>query len=238
MTRAIVKAPGVNVLMASATDRRLLTLEAGRFVDVRNGRSWLRVEVNGMMGLVPAGAVEILTPEDAVGARQWVSSGIEPLLGCPNLVGEKILAHRDFHGALRRLNGYAVQCDIKIDVLHSFRQRDSWVDGLVLPPHKRSNHLVGHAIDMNLIVDGKRLNSRILNRVQWSELPSSAQKWIRLVRGDETLRWGGDFVGPDPVHIDDDLYRRQPSVWLRKLQKISASIVGPFNGRGSLNERS
>jgi len=31
------------------------------------------------------------------------------------------------------------------------------------------------------------------------------------------LRWGGDFNKEDPVHIDDELNRRNPHRWDRKL---------------------
>ena len=223
--RARVKAPGVNVLMGSGPASRALTLMPGHLLDVREGGSWLRVQVNGCVGSVPAAALELLPDGARRGRARASAAGIEPVEDCDYFVGEPVLAHRDFHEALRRLNGYAVESGVKIEVLHSFRRRDGWDEGVELPAHKRSNHLVGHAIDMNLIAEGQRLNSRKLHRAHWSDLPNSAKEWIRLVRADETLRWGGDFVRPDPVHIDDDLYRRQPAVWFEKLRAISSSPV-------------
>ncbi|MCH2185453.1 M15 family metallopeptidase [Myxococcota bacterium] len=237
MTRAIVKAPGVNLLSAAGSEGRVLTLEPGRLVDVREGRPWPRVEVDGLVGFVPAAALEFLSVGRSGGTERLRPAGIEPLEGCDRFVGEVVSAHRDFHEALRRLNGYAAESGVKIDVLHSFRQRDVWVEGVDLPSHKRSNHLVGHAIDMNVMAEGQRFNSRKLLRTRWSDLPHEVKEWIRLVREDDELRWGGDFVRPDPVHIDDDLYRREPSLWFQKLRAIAESPAEPFHVRGSLNER-
>ena len=230
--RARVKAPGVNVLIGSGAERRVLLLKPGHLLDVREGRSWLRVQVDGSVGFVPAAALQFLSDGGAPAKGRASAAGIEPVEGCDHFVGEPVLAHRDFHAALRRLNGYAGESGVGIEILHSFRQRDRWDDGVELPAHKRSNHLVGHAIDMNLIAKGRRLNSRKLLRAGWPDLPDSVKEWIRRVREDETLRWGGDFVRPDPVHIDDDLYRRQPSLWFKKLRAISASPVEPCDVRG------
>ena len=44
--RARVKAPGVNILIGSGAERRVLTLKPGHLLDVREGRSWLRVQVD------------------------------------------------------------------------------------------------------------------------------------------------------------------------------------------------
>ena len=234
MKRGVVKAPGVNLLLPSDPSRRVLTLDPGTSVEVRDGRSWLRVEVDGVAGLIPAGAVEILSlgPEDPIrpaGALESFSNNdpVRPLEEMEHFVGEGVLAHRDFHGALYRLNDYAGLAQVKVEVTHSFRRRDAWVEGLDIPPSKRSNHLVGHAIDMNLLVDGERLNSVRLNRKHWSELPQAAREWIEMIRLDERLRWGGDFVRPDPVHIDDDLCRRDPDLWFRKLRAIGSNFALP-----------
>ena len=229
--RAVVRAPGVNVLIGSGGEGRILTLKPGHLLHVREGRPWLRVQVDGSVGFVPAAALQFLPDGGTPVKGRARAGGVEAVEGCDHFVGEPVLAHRDFHEALRRLNGYAVESSVKIEVLHSFRKRDGWDEGVELPAHKRSNHLVGHAIDMNLIVEGQRLNSRKLLRAHWSDLPNSAKEWIQLVREDETLRWGGDFVRPDPVHIDDDLYRRQPSLWFEKLRAISESSSEPFDVR-------
>jgi hypothetical protein len=203
--------------------RRLRTLEAGDAVDVLDGTRWLRVSVDGVAGLVPAGAVEVVEsgpesepePEPAP-----AGGGIRPFEAGRCFVGEPILAHVDFHPALRRLDTYAARVGARIHVTHSFRPPDAVLEGTVAPPARRSNHLVGHAIDMNVVLPGHWLNSKRLRRERLRELPAEARYLIQQIRDDDELRWGGDFVRPDPVHIDDDLSRRDPEQWLRKLRAV------------------
>ena len=45
-------------------------------------------------------------------------------------------------------------------VTHAFRTKDQNLDGTVVTPASKSNHLVGHAIDMNLKTP--RIASQIL----------------------------------------------------------------------------
>ena len=243
MKRGVVKAPGVNLLLPSDPSRRVLTLDAGTSVEVQDGRSWLRVEVDGVAGLIPAGAVEILTrvSEDPIRPAGSVeifadNDPVRPLEEMEHFVGERVLAHRDFHGALYRLNDYAGLAQVKVEVTHSFRRHDALVEGLEIPASKRSNHLVGHAIDMNLLVDGERFNSVRLNRKHWSGLPQAAREWIEMIRLDEKLRWGGDFVRPDPAHIDDDLCRRDPDLWFRKLRAIGSNVSRPMVSQGERHD--
>ena len=103
MKRGVVKAPGVNLLLPSDPSRRVLTLDAGTSVEVQDGRSWLRVEVDGVAGLIPAGAVEILTrgSEDPIRPAGSVeifadNDPVRPLEEMEHFVGERVLAHRDF----------------------------------------------------------------------------------------------------------------------------------------------
>ncbi len=224
MARGIVKAPGVNLLHSSDTRRRLRTLRAGTRVDVRGGRRWLRVEAEGVAGLVPAAAIEMypsgpLLP-GAPGVRGARKSGLRPLRGCSRFIGEPVVAHVDFHAALRRLDGYADLVGARIYVSHSFRRRDSSERDAVIPLSKRSNHLVGHAIDMNIVLPREWIGSNRLSRGRLGELPLAARQLIEQIRGDAELRWGGDFLRPDPVHVDDDLYRRDPEQWTRKLSEV------------------
>lgn len=235
MVRGIVKAPGVNLLLPSDPSRRIRTLAPGTSVDVLDGRQWLRVEIDGLAGLVPAAAVDLAEssprssePTDHAGDSSAAfapvgapgTSGLARLQGCRQFVGDAALVHTDFHGALRRLDGYAALAEAKIHVTHSFRRRDARLDGAVVPPAKRSNHLVGHAIDMNIVLPGEWLNSRRLQPDRFRELPAAARYLIQQIRNDAELRWGGDFLRTDPVHIDDNLYRRDPDLWMRKLREI------------------
>ena len=41
-------------------------------------------------------------------------------------------------------------CGVTVWVTHAFRKDGQDIGGTIVPPASKSNHLVGHAIDMNL----------------------------------------------------------------------------------------
>ena len=103
-----------------------------------------------------------------------------------------------------------LQYDFKVYITSSYR-KDGFVSGAIVPPAKRSNHLIGHAIDMNLIdrQTGKFCNSVCLGR---SNKPSGVRCFIGKIRSNSSLRWGGDFKKTDPVHIDDGTNIKNPQL--------------------------
>ena len=48
------------------------------------------------------------------------------------------------------MDGQVRKCGVTMHITHAFRKDGQDLDGTVYPPATRSNHLVGHAIDMNL----------------------------------------------------------------------------------------
>ncbi len=217
-------------------------LSLGEPVRVIEERAWVRIETEaGHVGFVPADAVARVpdrpsspattsdppTPmrvaELARATPRRVAIHEYPTAGTAFTMhrGQPLLAHVDFFPSLDMLGRLASDLGITVYVTHSFRQRDVAPHGTVVPPAKRSNHLVGHAIDVNLQVDGEHLNSTRLGPAQFGTLPKAAQLFLNEIRRDPTLRWGGDFVRPDPVHIDDNLYRRNVTAWEDKLRGVS-----------------
>jgi len=221
MTRGIVKSPGVNLLLASDPARRVRTLAPGSEVEIVAGVQWLRVEVDGIAGLVPAASIESSEEHESLGSGAEAPAargvGVQPFVGGLRFVGERLLAHVDFHPALQRLVDYAELADVTIHVIDSYRRPDDRVRGANVPVALRSNHLVGHAIDVELVLGDERLGRERLRREHFRDLPMNARYWLQQIRDDRELRWGGDFVHQDPVHIDDDLYGRDPEQWARKL---------------------
>jgi hypothetical protein len=114
----------------------------------------------------------------------------------------------------------AGQLRLKVHVTSSLRRKDAAVVGAIVPPAQRSNHLVGHAIDMNVQFEGALFNSVRLARKNHATLPRPIIDFLNRIRSHGVLRWGGDFVKADPVHIDDDLARRDPGLWARKLASL------------------
>ena len=132
-------------------------------------------------------------------------------------IGAELRADADFFPSLDLLNQFATVCNLEIFVTSSTREPGRKVDGAIVKPATRSNHLVGHAIDMNLKSGNRLFNSKALKRSNLPNLPSEIRDFIGRVRAEGTLRWGGDFSAEDPVHIDDDLNGREPALWDHKL---------------------
>ena len=56
----------------------------------------------------------------------------------------------DFKPLMDEMDGQIRKCGVTMHITHAFRKDGQDLDGTVYPPATRSNHLVGHAIDMNL----------------------------------------------------------------------------------------
>ena len=48
------------------------------------------------------------------------------------------------------MNTWARQCSVTVYVTHAFRTEGHNIGGTIVPPATNSNHLVGHALDVNL----------------------------------------------------------------------------------------
>jgi|GEM_PF-2603794 len=141
-------------------------------------------------------------------------------------IGKPVLADSEFIPHLDNINSWAKSNRLKIFVTSSARSFGVPVVGSIVPPARRSNHLVGHALDMNIQVGS---SSTLLNSVDlrsFGTLPASVKKFIDAIRRDPDLRWGGDFSPADPVHIDDELNGRDPSAWNAKFSIIQAELTG------------
>ena len=55
-----------------------------------------------------------------------------------------------FKTEMDKMNGFAKQCSVTIQITHAFRKEGQNIGGTVVPPASNSNHLVGHAIDFNI----------------------------------------------------------------------------------------
>jgi len=122
--------------------------------------------------------------------------------------GSAMRVHKNFVAAINRINGYAKAAGVKIYVTSSYR-KDANVAGAIVVPASKSNHMTGHAIDMNVVYSGGTCNSACLG----GKLPTQVAAFISKVRADGELRWGGDFATPDVVHIDDGLNIQNAKEW-------------------------
>ena len=128
------------------------------------------------------------------------------LFEASRFMGKPCQSDEQFVPMLRKINQFAEQANVFIHVTSSFRTSSN-VAGAIVKPATRSNHMAGHAIDMNVVFNNKTefANSKVLAR--YPAVPEPVRRFIKFIQDDPGLRWGGDYNDPgrDPVHIDDGL---------------------------------
>ncbi|MBE8987264.1 peptidoglycan-binding protein [Nostoc sp. LEGE 12450] len=137
-------------------------------------------------------------------------------------IGKPVLADIEFIPHLEKINDFAATNGLKIFVTSSARPWGVPIGGAIVPPAKMSNHLIGHAIDMNIQIGGKLYTSHELG--DFNSLPPAIKAFITAIRNHPVLRWGGDFG--DPVHIDDGLNLHNPNLWKDKFSIIQSELTG------------
>jgi hypothetical protein len=120
----------------------------------------------------------------------------------------------DFEPFLIKMNEIAQKYNITVKVNSSYRV-DAKVIGAIVKPATHSNHMIGHAIDCNLILDKVLYNS-----VKMQADQGTVKKFINEVKATTGMRWGGDFGNPDPVHFDDGLNIKNMALWTEKYNKM------------------
>ncbi|MEW6078507.1 MAG: M15 family metallopeptidase [Thermodesulfobacteriota bacterium] len=139
--------------------------------------------------------------------------------------GQQILVHRDFLEPMRRLDGYARATGVKILVVHSFRHPEAVLTDAKVVPGKRSNHLAGHAVDINVRSGLWLYMFEDMKKTSLPDQPSPVQDFIRLIREDPGMRWGGDFEDEDPVHIDDGLNLADYQQWQQHAEACARDVM-------------
>jgi Putative peptidoglycan binding domain/D-alanyl-D-alanine carboxypeptidase len=142
----------------------------------------------------------------------------------PRFTGKTVLADVEFLNLLEKIEQLAENNGLEIFITHTARLQGAPIGGAIVPPASRSNHLIGHAIDMNILLGGQLFNGDVLDNSNFGNLPSAIQNFIQSIRNHPVLRWGGDFN--DPVHIDDGLNIREPDSWDAKYPIIQAELAG------------
>lgn len=198
--------------------------------------TWLRVSHNGNVGFVLADYVEPM--QDPAPAVQAAPDNLAQNPPLPNYTGTvAILDYTPrvdvFRGAPLRIDAEFAPCiedlghlaqihQLQIFVTSSLREPGKPVANTVVKPAEFSNHHVGHAIDMNILADGRLLRSEDLRDLEsLGGISPRAHAFIQAVRAQAgRYRWGGDFQQKDPVHIDNGLNVFHESVYVEKLQKL------------------
>jgi peptidoglycan hydrolase-like protein with peptidoglycan-binding domain len=135
-------------------------------------------------------------------------------------IGNPCRSDVQFRPMLNKINALAEQADVFIHVTSSFRTTTN-VKGAIVKPATFSNHLAGHAIDMNIKYSGGFANSKVL--AQFPSVPDPVRRFIQSIKDDDRLRWGGDFTDVDPVHIDDGLNQDRPK-WKKRYEAMQKAV--------------
>lgn len=136
--------------------------------------------------------------------------------------GSPCRADVEFLPGLEKINAYAEQADVYIHVTSSFRTSSN-VAGAIVKPATRSNHMAGHAIDMNVIYDNKKKNANSAMLAKYPAVPEPVKRFIKSIIDDPSLRWGGQFSAKDPVHIDDGL-NGDMAKWDKRYQAMQKAV--------------
>jgi hypothetical protein len=232
----VIARGGLDLRRAPRSGVTVKTLRRGTGVEILGEERWLRVRTaDGHTGFVLADFVE---REPAVatmpeGFARAIAAGLRPLDMAPSpacqiepyhntqFAGDEVRADVDFFPLLDRINDFAEECGVRLHVTSSFRDPDRKPSGAIVPPATRSNHFVGHAIDMNVASGSGFFNSRKLARANLPNLPAEVRRFIQKIRDDPDLRWGGDFRPEDPVHVDDGLNNIDLARWESKLSSLA-----------------
>lgn len=136
--------------------------------------------------------------------------------------GQPCRSDKSFVPMLEKINAYAEQADVFIHVTSSFRTSSN-VGGAIVKPATRSNHMAGHAIDMNVVYDNRKkyANSAVLGK--YPNVPEPVRRFIKSILEDPNLRWGGTFSQRDPVHIDDNL-NQDLAVWDKRYKDMQKAV--------------
>ncbi len=135
----------------------------------------------------------------------------------PNFEGD-CFVDEEFVPLLMQMNAIAEKHNMIVVVTSSYR-KDTNVKGAIVVPAKKSNHLVGHAIDCNV---RDKVTKEYYNSKKMGDGTGKDELFLEDVDRNTDLRWGQAFKTPDSVHFDDALNIKKPKVWEEKYRELYA----------------
>lgn len=122
-------------------------------------------------------------------------------IGTPIVLNTEFVVSKPAYSMIKLMNETATKLKITIMVNQALRIHGVKVTGSVVPPATKSQHLIGHAIDCN-IVDGSSWNTS--GDFKKKKQTANADKFIKTIKKG-LFRWGGDFSHVDTPHFDKQL---------------------------------
>ena len=123
------------------------------------------------------------------------------------LVGEPCTVHDDFLADMDVFCSLLEKYNLKANINSSLRA-STLVPGAIVPPAQMSNHLVGCAVDCNLIDS----TGKLWNHIDMQTPTGDVSSFIQAVQN-SGLRWGGTFHPIDSVHFDNGINIHNPERW-------------------------
>ena len=136
--------------------------------------------------------------------------------------GQPCRADVQFVPMLKKINDYAQQADVYVHVTSSFRTSSN-VGGAIVKPATRSNHMAGHAIDMNVVYNNRAKSANSTELGKYPSVAEPVRRFIKSIIDDPLLRWGGTFQVRDTVHIDDNLNSNM-ALWDKRYQAMQKAV--------------
>lgn len=126
-------------------------------------------------------------------------------IGQPQVANTEFLISGAAVGMVELMNATAGHLGLIISLNQVFRTHAAKVTGAVVPPASKSQHLIGHAVDCNMI-DGGRWNTS--KDFRGDKQTDAARAFIKIMKANG-FRWGGNFSKPDSPHFDAQLNASQ-----------------------------
>ena len=122
----------------------------------------------------------------------------------------------DFKPYLDKMNNVLINHNMVCIVTSSFR-KDTNVKGAIVKPAAMSNHMIGHAIDFNLL---NKNTNEYFNSTKLGDGHGDDEACLRDIVKVTGLFWGEALNNPDSVHLDSRLNVKNPELWHQKYNAI------------------
>ena len=116
----------------------------------------------------------------------------------PSVNSDELVVSHELVAYLQKANQKASELSVELKLNQTMRVNGVPVSGAVVTPASKSQHLIGHALDCN-IIDGENWNNS--TAFANNNETENAKKFIKAMKEDG-LRWGGDFSNVDTPHFD------------------------------------
>lgn len=122
-------------------------------------------------------------------------------LSAKKVFKDEIVISKGAKKLLEDLNEKAKKKSVTIKLNQAFREHGVRVSGAVVTPANKSQHLIGHALDCNIVDGTSWNNSSDFKNKKHTQNAKDIVKDLKIAG----YRWGGDFIPADTPHFDSKI---------------------------------